>query len=248
MNEDFGIFAQNSYRTVRTVEMYQWKETRHTRTTGSGSNRRTETYYTHEKLWSENMINSAYFNEKSGHANPNVEFPFKSEKQQADEVTIGLTFLHKESIDQLGWSNVETVKWLEGMEPQVKQACDKAISQNFTPFEMHGDWIYSRPKGWEHSEVGLMRYKYQIHKCGPATVIGQQVQDDRMLMTVRKYNPKKKTVPFGTSTEEELDDYGGRKILCCLCKEADQLVSNGMQSEIHYACDGKKTIQDFLDN
>lgn len=56
-------------------------------------------------------------------------------------------------------------------------------------------------RGFEDKDVGQIRVKYKLHKCGEATVIGQQIQDDRGLMTIRMYNPKKKDLPYGESTE-----------------------------------------------
>lgn len=76
-------------------------------------------------------------------------------------------------------------------------------------------------------------------------MIGQQVQDERMLMTVRKYNPKKKMVPYGESTgvDEHVgacgvkDDY-----LCFYITCSRKWVNEGMEEQIHHACDGPLTI------
>lgn len=64
VNEEFGIFAQNCYRIRRTVEMYQWKETQHSRQVPDGENRtRTEYYYTHHRDWFSYKIDSKWFKE-----------------------------------------------------------------------------------------------------------------------------------------------------------------------------------------
>ena len=91
--------------------MYQWKEFRHTRTRGSGKNKKTEVYYTHSKNWYQSMINSAGFKKGGGHLNPNVAWPYNGDEQQAQEVSMGLTFLKGSIIDQLGWSCVEDHIW-----------------------------------------------------------------------------------------------------------------------------------------
>lgn len=57
------------------------------------------------------MIDSRHFVKKEGHENPNVPFPYTEEIQQAPEVNMGLTFLKKESIDQLGKKKTTFVEW-----------------------------------------------------------------------------------------------------------------------------------------
>jgi len=76
VNDEFGIFAQNCYRIKRSAEMYQWKETSHTRQIREGENTRTETYYTHHRDWFSYKIDSTWFKESWGHENPNVEWPY----------------------------------------------------------------------------------------------------------------------------------------------------------------------------
>lgn len=102
MNEEFGIMAMNCYRINRYAEMYQWKEVRHTRTVGSGDNRRTETYYTHHQEWASHKIDSNMFHERWGHENPNIDWPFLADEQEAAEVNIGMTFLKTNTVTQLG--------------------------------------------------------------------------------------------------------------------------------------------------
>lgn len=61
------------------------------------------------------------------------------------------------------------------------------IEGNFSPFSPSEDgaWITANVNGWENNDIGRYRIKYNIHKCGDATVIGQQMQDERGLMTIR---------------------------------------------------------------
>lgn len=228
--------------------MYQWKEVRHTRTVGSGDNRRTETYYTHHKGWFSHMINSNHFHERWGHENPNVEWPFHDEQQQANEVNMGLTFLKEGAISQLGHSNAQSIQFNQGMEPQLGMANQKMANAFFGFLQCHGDKLESQPNGWEGKEVGRYRIRYFQDICGTATIIGQQIQDERMLMTIRKYNPAKIMVPYGQSTEVEMHEGCcgiENKCLCCYCYCAQKCVNKGMDECIYYACDGEKTIQEY---
>ena len=66
---------------------------------------------------------------------------------------------------------------------------------NFNPFSCDGDYLNSQVKGWT-GDVGRYRVQYKVYPCGKATIIGQQMQNDKGLMTIRKYNPKKHDVPL----------------------------------------------------
>ena len=76
--------CENSYRLVRTVEMYQIKE--HVSTHKEGD--QTKTVYTYEEGWFENPIDSSGFDNKEMQ-NPSNTWPFKSETLTAQNVTVG---------------------------------------------------------------------------------------------------------------------------------------------------------------
>lgn len=70
---DFGI-AKQGIRLVRSVEMYQWKETRNTETrTKVGGGEETVTTYSYGKGWDEQPIVSSDFRQPAGHSNPPME-------------------------------------------------------------------------------------------------------------------------------------------------------------------------------
>lgn len=76
-------------RLQRTVEMYQWKESRDTRTekkTGGGEKK--VTTYSYSRVWSASPINSSAFKRRSGHENP-ASMPFQSRTLNASDVTVG---------------------------------------------------------------------------------------------------------------------------------------------------------------
>ena len=81
--------SQTALRLKRTVEMYQWKERRDTRTekkTGGGEKK--VTTYTYSRVWSASVINSSGFKRRSGHENP-TSMPFHSQTHNASNVTLG---------------------------------------------------------------------------------------------------------------------------------------------------------------
>lgn len=192
---------------------------RHTRTIKEGETTRTETYYTHHRDWFGHTINSDHFHERWHHENPNVDFPFEDDCQQAEEVNMGMTFLKSGTISQLG-SNEHTYEWKMGMELQLGMANQQMFNKGFGALLCHGEYLYSQANGWEDKEIGRYRIRYTTSPCGEATIIGQQIQDERMLMTIRKYNPNKKNAPYGASTDTDLK--AGccgieNAVLCCYC-------------------------------
>ena len=80
--------SQAALRLKRTVEMYQWKERRDTRTekkTGGGEKK--VTTYSYSRVWSTSVINSSGFKRRSGHENPTT-MPFHSQTLNASNVTL----------------------------------------------------------------------------------------------------------------------------------------------------------------
>jgi hypothetical protein len=80
--------ARNAIRLRRTVEIYQWKETKETeRRDKSDDASDRVTTYTYTKEWSSEPIDSATFRE-SGHYNLRL-FPFSQHEEKARQVTLG---------------------------------------------------------------------------------------------------------------------------------------------------------------
>jgi hypothetical protein len=87
-DRSFGIGGNDVLRLKRTVEMYQWTETKSTRTHDNvGGSQTTETTYTYNREWAEGARNSTNFHEPSGHHNP--QLPIESTTIDSPEVTLG---------------------------------------------------------------------------------------------------------------------------------------------------------------
>lgn len=63
---EFGVVAQDSYKLLRKVEMYQWKESYQE---AVGAN---PAFYSYKKVWSDEPIDSSQF-KNIGFENPDVE-------------------------------------------------------------------------------------------------------------------------------------------------------------------------------
>ncbi len=86
-DRSFDLSAE-ALRLRRRVEMFQWTEDKDTETRNKiGGGTETKTTYRYEKTWSEQPIRSSSFRQPEGHRNP-VDMPFRSETQNAREVTV----------------------------------------------------------------------------------------------------------------------------------------------------------------
>jgi hypothetical protein len=96
----FGVTAPGLIRLARHVQMYQWKEDKHTESHESvGGTKITETTYTYTLEWSGGRIDSREFRHPDGHQNP--EMPVGGETFDAGEVRIGAYRLGGDVLGQL---------------------------------------------------------------------------------------------------------------------------------------------------
>jgi len=99
-DSEFGVSA-NAIKLRRTVEMYQWKEKEESKTEKqTGGSSKTTTTYSYSKEWSDEVIDSAEFQEAEGHQNPG-SFPYESNEAVAQEVTLGAFALTPSLVGQL---------------------------------------------------------------------------------------------------------------------------------------------------
>jgi hypothetical protein len=80
---DLSIPFPGQVAVARTVQMYQWRETKHT----SSNNGSQQTTYSYDEAWSEQAIDSSTFNQAAGHANPPM--PFTDARWVASDARLG---------------------------------------------------------------------------------------------------------------------------------------------------------------
>ncbi len=98
---EFRVSAASAIRLRRVVEMYQWREHKHTQTQhkpGGGTN--TITTYTYDAGWSSTLIDSNRFHQRGGHKNPG-SLPFPSASWQARRVPLGAYVLSNDQVGRL---------------------------------------------------------------------------------------------------------------------------------------------------
>ncbi len=149
----------NGLRLQRNVEMFQWKEKKHSRTRKKlGGGTETITEYTYEKVWSKSLINSSAFKE-SGHGNP-TSMLFASEDFIAKKATLGAYAMSDGLIRKLG-----------GFEPVVPDAVPTALSSKGV---LMGDQIFLG-KDAGAPQVGDIRVRFGAVRPGTVSVVARQV-------------------------------------------------------------------------
>ena len=116
----------------------------------------------------------------------------------AQNVTMGKFRLNQAQIAMLGRRD-ESYQWEDEGEGAIGQTADSMANNGFSPLAMRGDYfVASTSDNDDTSEhIGQYRIKFHYNVCGTATIMAQQLQDNEDVYTFRKWNPEKKTVPYG---------------------------------------------------
>ena len=97
---EFPISA-TAIKLNRDVQMYQWKETEHSTTNKKlGGGTETETTYTYNKAWSDELIDSNQFEHPEGHENPSALI-YENKKLIAKNVNLGAFQLSSNLINKI---------------------------------------------------------------------------------------------------------------------------------------------------
>ena len=151
----FGVRVDGATRLRRTVEMYQWKEERHSETRSKlGGGQETVTTYSYSRGWSDQAIDSSHFRNPSGHANPPM--PNRTQTFTAPQGRLGAWPLTEAVLGQLGA--------FQPLPPdQVPQRAGA------TPIE--GGFQTGDPNA---PRLGDLRVTFQVARTAEASVLGQQ--------------------------------------------------------------------------
>ena len=160
----FGISA-NAIKLERKVEMYQWKESKKSRSNKKvGGSKKTETTYTYKKGWHSKHISSSKFKVTQDHKNPE-KMPYSKETWAAKDVKLGAFALSRSLISQL--SNYETLPVQSGASIPVElQSRAKVHDTKF--------YIGNNPA---EPQVGDCRVSFKVVNTGDISVISKQVKN-----------------------------------------------------------------------
>lgn len=148
---------------ARTVEMYQWQESKKSDTKKKlGGGTETVTTYTYETVWSETARDSAFFKDKSGHENPPKSWD--SKKFTAKVVTLGAFNVPPALAPRLGTSEPISVddKTVAAFPADLRARAHVAGATILV-----GD-DPQKPR------VGDLRFGFSVVKPAPSTVVAMQ--------------------------------------------------------------------------
>jgi len=88
---------------------------------------------------------------------------------------------------------------------------------------------------------------FKYAQCAEATLIAQQIANRDNLITFRKWNPKKLTVPYGTETSADSDKpCCDNMFLCCICILVNKLMNFALEEVVDGCRDGYLTFEEFF--
>lgn len=160
----FGVTAPDLVKLRRSVEIFQWIETKkETTTTRTGGSEETVTEYSYATEWDDDIHNSSGFRRPEGHQNPPPAA--KSADFQAQTVTIGAFRLPAFLLEQ--WNDF-SVHPLPDPQTLPENLRDHATLSN--------GWLVLS-KSPKSPSVGDVRVKFEAIKTGEASVLARQVKD-----------------------------------------------------------------------
>ncbi|MCC2097547.1 MAG: TMEM43 family protein [Hyphomicrobiales bacterium] len=157
-------FSQKGLKLSRKVEMYQWKETKESKTRDKlGGGQETVTTYRYSKEWSDRAVDSSRFRRSNGHQNPS--FPStQSRSFPVADAKLGAFRLDPALINGLGsGEHVDVPDTLK--DAVVKKFGDKARVQSGTIY------VGSNPSS---PSVGDVRITYSLLPLQPISVVAKQ--------------------------------------------------------------------------
>jgi hypothetical protein len=78
-----------------------------------------------------------------------------------------------------------------------------AKKRSYQEPQVQGSYIVMKKKATEGFNVGDVRISFVKSKCGPLSLISQQVQDNDQVFTFREYNSVNKEAKMGEETAPE---------------------------------------------
>ena len=163
---EFGVSA-DGLRLVRTVEMYQWEETRTTETRKTlGGSEYAVTTPTYVRAWSETQINSRNFMQPNDHANPDMRY--RGAVFPAHDLTLGAFQPSEAIVNELPASQQVRVDETPGM----------AVQGRITGPVAAVDGVLYLGADPAQPRIGDLRVSYRLAPAGPVSIVGRQTSAD----------------------------------------------------------------------
>jgi hypothetical protein len=160
---EFGI-AANAIKLKRTVQMYQWKENKSTeerKKLGGGTT--SETTYSYQKVWSDNIIDSSHFKRPQEYVNP-TNMAYMGQEYVSTDVKLGAFSLSRSLINK--------INSFEDMEIQNSLAHLPSALQGKIKVQGNSYYVGTNPQS---PEIGDLRIAFQIIRPRTLSIISRQI-------------------------------------------------------------------------
>lgn len=206
LTDDYFGEAVVGIRLIRTVEMFQWEETKESKSQNKvGGGQQTVTTYKYNTVWSSKPISSNDFKEPTGHINPGGDWPVSSAKVEAKEVTLGAFTLTPAQVGMI--TGAEKLPVTE--DDYKKMSEDRKKAWKLTEGGLYRGENPSNPV------VGDMRVRFDVLKPQTISIMAEQrgktfqpYQPKSASATINMVTPGDKSAKEMISSAEE-----GNKIL-----------------------------------
>lgn len=166
---DFGI-EQQAIKLIRSVEMYQWVETKKTdKKKKTGGSEQQKTTYRYDKQWSSSRHDSSDFEHPKGHENPTLQYEERT--SVAQNVSVGAFALPPEMVAAIPGKtalpiNEESLQKVTPALQSKTRVSDGAF--HVRPSASSADFDVSQP------EVGDHRIRFWAVPAAPVTIVAAQ--------------------------------------------------------------------------
>ncbi|MBI3479033.1 MAG: TMEM43 family protein [Nitrosomonadales bacterium] len=164
-DQDFGVSAK-AIKLYRQTLMYQWKENIKSESEKNlGGSSTTQTTYSYAKVWSNNLIDSDVFKNKSGHSNP-TKMAYRSDQLTASKVMLGAFKLSESLIGLIDDKEALSVDTTQSLPEhlQGKARWDGGIL-----------YIGNNPQS---AEIGDIQVEFKVVKPQAVSIIAKQYLND----------------------------------------------------------------------
>jgi hypothetical protein len=199
--EDANATATTDSATVlklqRYVEMYQWYESRSSRTVKtSGGGTRTETTYSYDRRWSTSLVDSTYFKEQTTNRQNPTSFPFDYLELEADPILLA-------GLIQLGPAVVDRINWFEPVsDVALEDVPDAQLRSNLTLYR--NDGFYYGTGTQAAPQVGDTRVTFRAVPADTISIVALYRPSNELDSWTTSRGGSLLLVQRGTFTSDEL--------------------------------------------
>ena len=200
----FALEQENTIKIQRIVEVYQWRETKHTRKIDSDEE---EITYKHSKEWSSTKINQNDFqgevSDEEAKTNPE-EWPCDNETFTCEAANLATFKISTSQISRM--NDYQQLDIQEKVDDLIGTATGVFEEKGFAPPVFKDNAGKQYLQTYEGSpDVGDLRVRWEEVQCKNYTFIAQQIKDENDEFTFRTWNPQKVDAELDEETDQDIE-------------------------------------------